>query len=71
MRNRLARALGREMNAASTSNGKVERAGQTGRADKSELLSSSTYCHPLHPLPNCIDHVTIINSGCNPHYMEV
>jgi len=59
------------MKADSALEKKAERARQTRKANKSQLLAASTYYHPLDPLPNPIDHLAIINFGCNPHFVEV
>jgi hypothetical protein len=64
-------ALDREITTASVLEKKAERAKQTRKANKSPLLGASTYYHPLDPLPNRIDHLAIINFGCNIHFVEV
>jgi hypothetical protein len=61
--------LGKEIEAAPALEKKAERARQTRKADKSQLSVAFTYYHPLDPLPNPIDHLAIINFGCNPHIL--
>jgi hypothetical protein len=60
-------ASGKEIKAASALEKKAERARQTRKADESQLSVAFTYYHPLNPLPNPIDHLAIIDFGCNPH----
>jgi hypothetical protein len=67
----LIRSLGSEMKAASALEKKAERARKTKKANKSQLSAASKYYHPLNPLPNQIDHLVIINFGCNPHLAKV
>jgi len=63
--------LDREIEAASALEEKAERARQTRKADMSQLSAASNYYHPLNPLPNQIDHLVIINFGCNPQFVKV
>ncbi|MGB6874386.1 MAG: hypothetical protein WBE46_09740 [Dehalococcoidia bacterium] len=63
-------ALGKEIKADSAPEKKAEGATRTGKANKSPLLAASTYYHPLSPLPNEIDHLAIINFGCNLLYVS-
>ena len=66
---RLLPALGKEKKADSASEKKAERATQTGKASISQLSVASTYYHPLSPLPHQIDHLAVINSGYNQHFI--
>jgi hypothetical protein len=67
---RLLPDLGEEIKDDSALEKKAERAKQTGKSNKSPLLAASNYYHPLSPLPNEIDHLVTIDSGCNPNYVN-
>jgi hypothetical protein len=62
-------AFGKEIKTKSALEKKAEKAKQPVKANKSQLSASSTYYHPLSPLPNQINVLSIINFGCNLPYV--
>jgi len=60
-------ALGTRINTDSASKRKAEEGRFVRKANAGQLPSTSTYYHPLIPLPSQIDRVDITTFDCNLH----